>query len=212
MNCKKEDLLLYAVTDRSWLNGRKLTDQIEEALRGGITMLQLREKNLTEREFLEAAAAVKKLCAHYHVPLIINDQVEIAYLSGADGVHVGQEDMEASKARARLGPDKIIGVSAKTVEQALAAQAQGADYLGVGAVFPTGTKSDAAVIAHEQLRAVCSAVSIPAVAIGGITKDNLSGLSGSGISGIAVVSAVFAQPDIVSAVQELKAGICALVQ
>ncbi len=204
MNCSRKDLLLYAVTDRSWLNGRTLYEQAEEALKGGVTLLQLREKELSEQEFLEEAAEMKKLCARYHVPLIINDQVEIARKIDADGVHVGQSDMEASQARAVLGPHKIIGVSVKTVEQALLAQKQGADYLGCGAAFPTGTKQDTAVISHEQLRAVCEAVTIPVAAIGGITKDNLAGLKGCGISGIAVVSAIFAQKDIMLAAQELK--------
>lgn len=204
MTCRKEDLLLYAVTDRSWLNGRTLYEQAEEALQGGVTMLQLREKNMPKPELLEEAERMKELCARYQVPLIMNDNVELARRVDADGVHVGQKDMDARTARRILGPDKIIGVSARTVEQALLAQEQGADYLGVGAVFPTGTKQDAQVIPYERLRAICEAVSIPVAAIGGITKDNLSSLSGSGICGIAVVSAVFAQPDIRQAVRELR--------
>ena len=204
MNCRKEELLLYAVTDRSWLNGRTLYEQAEEALQGGVTMLQLREKRMPEQELLEEAKRMKALCARYQVPLIINDNVELAHKVDADGVHVGQKDTDALTARRILGPDKIIGVSARTVEQALLAQEQGADYLGVGAVFPTGTKQDAQVISYERLRSICEAVTIPVAAIGGITKDNLAGLSGSGISGIAVVSAIFAQPDIKQAVRELR--------
>ena len=209
MNCKcrKEDLLLYAVTDRSWLRGRQLWEQVEEALRGGVTMVQLREKNLPEREFLEEAVRIRKLCRAYHVPFIVNDNVEIARLCGADGVHTGQDDMEVSAVRAILGPDKIIGVSAKTVEQAVHAWKHGADYLGTGAVFPTGTKADATGISREQLRAVCAAVPLPVAAIGGITKENLSGLSGTGISGIAVVSALFARPDTRQAAAELRAAV-----
>lgn len=204
MNCDKKDLLLYAVTDRSWLNGRTLCEQAEEALQGGVTFLQLREKRLSGQELLKEAEAVKELCARYHVPFIINDSVELAKAVDADGVHIGQKDMDVPAARAVLGPDKIIGVSARTVEQARLAQEQGADYLGVGAVFPTGTKQDTEVISPVRLASVCRAVSIPAVAIGGITKDNLAELSGSGISGIAVVSALFAQPDIRKAAKELK--------
>lgn len=204
MNCRKEDLLLYAVTDRSWLSGRTLYEQVEEALQGGVTMVQLREKKLTEREFLKEAVKMKELCARYHVPLIINDRVDIALMADADGVHIGQKDLDLCIARAMLGPDKIIGVSARTVQQAKLACEQGADYLGVGAVFPTGTKQDAEVIPYERLKEVCEAASIPAVAIGGITKNNLNGLIGSGISGIAVVSAVFAQQDIRSAANALR--------
>lgn len=204
MNCRKENLLLYAVTDRSWLNGRTLYEQAEEALQGGVTMLQLREKKMPEPEFLKEAERMKALCARYQVPLIINDNVELACRVDADGVHVGQKDTDVLTARRILGPDKIIGVSARTVEQALLAQEQGADYLGVGAVFPTGTKQDAQVISYERLRSICEAVSIPVAAIGGITRDNLGSLSGSGISGIAVVSAVFAQSDIRQAVRELR--------
>lgn len=204
MNCRKEDLLLYAVTDRSWLSGHTLYEQVEEALQGGVTMVQLREKKLTEREFLKEAVKMKELCARYHVPLIINDRVDIALMADADGVHIGQKDLDLCIARAMLGPDKIIGVSARTVQQAKLACEQGADYLGVGAVFPTGTKQDAEVISYQRLKEVCEAASIPAVAIGGITKNNLNGLIGSGISGIAVVSAVFAQQDIRSAANALR--------
>lgn len=201
---RRKDLLLYAVTDRSWLNGRTLYGQVEEALQGGVTCVQLREKNRSRQEFLEEAAKIKTLCARYQAPFIINDDVEVARIVDADGVHVGQKDADVFTARAALGEDKIIGVSARTVEQALSAQKQGADYLGVGAVFPTGTKQDAEVISFGRLKEVCEAVTIPVVAIGGITKDNLPGLSGSGISGIAVVSAIFAQPDIRQAAQGLK--------
>lgn len=204
MNCRKEDLLLYAVTDRSWLNGRTLYEQVQEALAGGVTMVQLREKKMSEAELLEEAERMKELCARYRVPLIMNDHVELARRVGADGVHVGQKDMDVRTARRMLGPDKIIGASARTVEQAVRAWEQGADYLGVGAVFPTGTKQDAQVISYERLKEVCAAVPIPAVAIGGITKDNVRELSGSGIDGIAVVSALFARKDIRQAAAELR--------
>ena len=203
-NCRKEDLLLYAVTDRSWLNGETLYAQVEKALKGGVTFVQLREKALDEQAFLEEAKEIQKLCAKYHVPFVINDNVEIAAQIGADGVHVGQSDMEAGDVREKLGPDRIIGVSAQTVEQAVRAQERGADYLGVGAVFPTGSKADAVEVSHETVRAITEAVDIPVIAIGGITKDNVSELSGTGICGIAVISAIFAQTDIEGAAQVLK--------
>lgn len=204
MKCDKKDLLLYAVTDRSWLNGETLYSQVEAALKGGATFIQLREKNLDEEYFLEEAKEIKKLCKKYKVPFVINDNVELALKVDADGVHVGQSDMEAGDVRAKLGEDKIIGVSAQTVEQALLAERHGADYLGVGAVFPTGSKADAVEVEHETVKAICEAVKIPAIAIGGISKDNVLELSGNGLSGIAVISAIFAQKDIESATKELK--------
>ena len=203
-NCRKEELLLYAVTDRSWLNGETLYAQVEKALKGGVTFVQLREKALDEEAFLEEAKEIQKLCEQYHVPFVINDNVEIAAQIGADGVHVGQSDMEAGDVREKLGPDRIIGVSAQTVEQAVRAQERGADYLGVGAVFPTGSKADAVEVSHETVRAITEAVDIPVIAIGGITKDNVSELSGTGICGIAVISAIFAQTDIEGAARVLK--------
>ena len=204
INCRKEDLLLYAVTDRSWLNGETLYAQVEKALKGGVTFVQLREKALDEQAFLEEAKEIQKLCAQYHVPFVINDNVEIAAQIGADGVHVGQSDMEAGDVREKLGPDRIIGVSAQTVEQAVRAQERGADYLGVGAVFQTGSKADAVEVSHETVRAITEAVDIPVIAIGGITKDNVSELSGTGICGIAVISAIFAQEDMEGAARVLK--------
>ena len=203
-NVKKEDMLLYAVTDRHWLNGETLYSQVEKTLEGGTTFVQLIEKELDEEHFLEEAKKIKKLCAKYNVPFVINDNVEIALEMDADGVHVGQSDMEAGDVRAKLGPDKIIGVSAQTVEQALLAQERGADYLGVGAVFHTDSKADAADVDHETLKAICEAVDIPVIAIGGISKDNVGELAGSGICGIAVISAIFAEKDIKGATQELK--------
>ena len=204
MNCRSEELRLYAITDRHWLNGETLYQQVEKALKGGVTFLQLREKNLAEEDFIKEAREIKELCRKYNVPLIINDNVEIAREIDADGVHVGQSDMEAGDVRDRLGPDKIIGVSARTVEQALLAEAHGADYLGVGAVFSTSTKLDARNVSRETLREICKAVRIPVVAIGGITRDNVKELTGCGADGIAVISAVFAQQDIEGAARELK--------
>ena len=204
MNCRPEDMLVYAVTDRAWLKGESLKDQVEKALRGGATFVQLREKNLDRSLFLEEAAAIKEVCASFHVPFVINDDVEIALASGADGVHVGQKDMDVREARRRLGPGRIIGVSCKTVEQARAAEAGGADYLGVGAMYPTDTKSDTSQVTVETLRAICEAVEIPVVAIGGIRADRIEPLRGTGADGVAVVSAIFGQPDIEAAARSLK--------
>jgi len=204
MKCDKKDLLVYAVTDRHWLNGRTLYEVVKESLDGGVTFLQLREKDLDDENFLKEAIELKELCKEYKVPFVINDNVDIAIKMDADGVHVGQSDMEAGDVRAKLGPDKIIGVSAQTVEQAVLAEKRGADYLGVGTVFPTGSKDDAEDVSHETLKAICDAVSIPVVAIGGITLENASQLKDSGICGVAVISAIYAQDDIRKASEDLK--------
>lgn len=204
MKCDKKDLLLYAVTDRSWLNGETLYSQVEKALEGGATFVQLREKHLDHDTFFQEAKELKELCAKYHVPFVLDDDVELALEVGADGVHVGQSDMEAGDVRAKLGEDKIVGVSARTVEQALLAQERGADYLGVGAAFSTSSKGDAVEVTHETIKAICDAVDIPVIAIGGITKDNVQELSGCGLCGVAVISAIFAKPDIKKATVELK--------
>lgn len=185
-------MLLYAVTDRSWVGRQTLYEQVESALKGGATCVQLREKELDEAAFLEEAVEMKKLCAKYGVPFIINDNVQIAMRCGADGVHVGQSDMAAGNVRRAVGDKMIVGVSAQTVEQALAAQAAGADYLGVGAVFPTSTKSDAREVSRQTLKEICAAVDIPVTAIGGINKGNMAELSGTGVDGVALVSAIFA--------------------
>lgn len=204
MKCDKKDLLLYAVTDRYWLEGRTLYEVVKESLDGGATFIQLREKTLDEETFLQEAKELQKLCKEYKVPFVINDNVDIAIAMDADGVHVGQSDMEAGDVRAKLGPDKIVGVSAGTVEEAILAEKRGADYLGVGAVFPTGSKDDADDVSHETLKAICEAVSIPVIAIGGITQGNVSELAGSGICGIAVISAIYGQKDIKKATEDLK--------
>jgi len=204
MKLDKNNLLLYAVTDRSWLNGETLKSAVEKALKGGATFIQLREKELEEGKFFEEAKEIKKLCKKYYVPFVINDNVDIAIAVDADGVHVGQKDMKAGNVRELLGRDKILGVSVQTVRQAILAEKAGADYLGVGAVFNTSSKADADYVSYETLKAICEAVSIPVVAIGGINKDNIMELSGSGICGIAVISAIFAQPDIVNATVQLK--------
>lgn len=204
MNCDKKDLLLYAVTDRSWLGEKTLCEQVEMALKGGATFVQLREKNLPKEAFLEEAAQIKELCRKYRVPFVINDNVEIAKKIDADGVHVGQDDMEAGNVRGILGPDKIIGVSAHNVEEALSAETHGADYLGVGAVFSTSSKPDAGKISHETVKAICEAVKIPVIGIGGISRENLLQLKGNGLCGVAVISAIFAQEDIEGAAAELR--------
>lgn len=209
--CNEKDLLLYAVTDRYWLKDETLYDQVKKALQGGATFVQLREKNLDHDSFLSEAKEIKALCKEYNVPFVINDDVEIARQIDADGVHVGQSDMEAGNVRSLLGENKIIGVSAQTVKQALLAEERGADYLGVGAVFPTGSKDDADDVSHETLKAICEAVSIPVIAIGGISKGNVLELSGSGICGVAVISAIFGQPDITNATKELKDEVIKMV-
>ena len=234
MNCDNASLLLYAVTDRSWLHGQTLYAQAEQALQGGATFLQLREKELDEAHFKEEAIALKALCKQYGVPFVLDDNVALAIETDADGVHVGQSDMAAGKVRALIGPDKILGVKENIevgaylsdnaldiddllhtlglYEHALLAEREGADYLGVGAVFPTGTKTDANAVSYDTLREICAAVSIPVIAIGGITRDNVARLSGSGIVGVAVVSAIFAQPDIPAATRALKTAVRAALE
>lgn len=200
----KEMLLLYAVTDSAWVGEKTLYQQIEDALKGGVTIVQLREKNLDDDAFVKEAIEVKKLCHRYNVPLIINDNVSVALKSGADGVHVGAEDAPVSEIRKIVPKDFIIGATCKTVEQAKTAENSGADYMGVGAVFPSSTKENALRITTEQLKEICSSVSIPAVAIGGITAENVEEIKGGGIAGIAVVSAIFSAHNIQKATQELK--------
>lgn len=196
MKCNKEAMLLYAVTDRAWTGEQTLMEQVEEAIKGGVTCVQLREKELENEAFLAEAIEMKEICSRYHVPFIINDDVDVAIKCGADGIHVGQKDMEAGNVRALVGENMMIGVSVQTVEQALAAQKSGADYLGVGAVFTTTTKLDANSVSHKTLKEICETVSIPVVAIGGINKNNILELSGTGVDGVALVSAIFAAKDI----------------
>lgn len=188
-------MLLYAVTDRAWTGSMSLQEQVEAALKNGVTCVQLREKELDEETFLKEAMEIKELCQKYHVPLIINDNVDIAVKCGADGIHVGQEDMAASDVRRRVGDEMMIGVSVHTVEEAAEAVKCGADYLGLGSVFSTSTKLDVDVMSSEMLRAICDSVDIPTVAIGGISSKNILQLSGSGVDGVAVVSAIFGAKD-----------------
>lgn len=204
MKLSKDDLLLYAITDRGSLDKKVFFEKIEEALQGGVTILQLREKELDEDSFTVEAIEVKAICRKYGVPLIINDNVDVALKSGADGVHVGIEDMPIDEIRRKAPDSFIIGATCKTVEQAQSAERLGADYMGVGAVFPSPTKKNAVRITREQLKEICSSVSIPAVAIGGITLENVGELQGGGMSGIAVVSAVFSADDIQKAASLLK--------
>lgn len=199
--------MVYAVTDRAWIGKMSLCEQVEAALKGGATMVQMREKGLTNdtvQDYLEEARSLRALTERYKVPLIIDDNIKLALLCGADGVHVGQNDMDAAQARALLGPDKILGVTAKTVEQALKAQEQGADYLGSGAVFGTSTKVDALPMTMERLGEICRSVSIPVVAIGGICLENIGKLKGSGAAGAAVVSGIFGAEDIEGTVRQMR--------
>lgn len=205
MNFTAQNLLLYAVTDRAWVGRQTLLEQIESALKGGATLVQLREKDLPRLDYIREAAQATALCHRYGVPLIVNDSLEVALKSGADGVHVGIEDQPVAEIRRQAGKGFLIGATAKTVEQARAAQAAGADYLGVGAVFPSPTKKNAIRITTGQLREICSSVSIPCVAIGGISRENLPALAGGGMDGFALVSAIFSQPDIEAACRELRA-------
>lgn len=196
MKCDKRHMLLYAVTDRAWVGRQTLYEQVEAALKGGVTCVQLREKELDEAAFLQEAKDICALCRRYHVPFIVNDNVDIAVACGADGIHVGQEDMVAGEVRRRVGEAMILGVSVHTVEEARQAVQDGADYLGLGAVFPTSTKTDVDQMTSETLRDICSAVDVPIVAIGGINRDNLLNLAGSGVDGVALVSAIFSAEDI----------------
>ena len=204
MKLDAKRLRLYAVTNRAWAGGTEgLLRQVAEAIAGGAGIVQLREKHLGQADFLAEAERFVALCREKGAVSIINDNVDIAAQVGADGVHIGQEDLEAGRARELLGPDKVIGVSAHSVAEALAAQAAGADYLGVGAAFVTGTKTDAKPISRETIRAITAAVDIPVVAIGGISRDNILELRDCGLDGVAVVSALFAQADVKAAAAEL---------
>ena len=206
MKCDKKYMLLYAVTDRAWVGKQSLYEQVESALKGGATCVQLREKELNDDEFLAEAVEIGALCRKYSVPFFVNDNVDVAIKCHADGVHVGQEDMTASKVREKIGGDMMLGVSVHTVEEALEAVKSGADCLGVGAMFSTSTKADADVLPKETLRDICAAVDIPVVAIGGITQENVAKLAGSGICGVAVISAIYAAKNIQQASADLKAA------
>ena len=203
MKCDKKTMLLYAVTDRAWTGAMTLYEQVEAALKNGVTCVQLREKELSDEEFLAEAKEIGKLCKSFNVPFIVNDNVKVAIKCGADGIHVGQDDMNVGKVRRMIGDDMILGVSAHTVEEALKAVKNGADYLGLGSVFTTTTKLDVSEMSAEVLREICEAVDVPCVAIGGISKNNISKLHGSSVDGVAVVSAIFAAEDPGKATAEL---------
>ncbi len=205
MKCDKRHMLLYAVTDRAWTGKQTLYEQVEAALKGGVTCVQLREKELDETAFLQEAKELCALCRRYGVPFLVNDNVEIAIACGADGIHVGQEDLAAGEVRHQVGDDMILGVSVHTVEEACQAVRDGADYLGLGAVFPTSTKTDVEQMPNETLRAICDAVDVPIVAIGGINRGNILRLAGSGVDGVALVSAIFSAEDIEGTCRELRA-------
>jgi len=195
-------MLLYAVTDRTWLGTRSLSEQVEETIKGGATFIQLREKEMSFEGFVEEAKEIKKMTDRYQIPFVINDNHEVAMAVNADGVHVGQGDMDARELRKRIG-DKILGVSAQTVQQAVKAEEDGADYIGVGAVYATSTKTDANLVALETLQKICSVISIPVVAIGGLNENNILDLTGTGVDGVALVSAIFSKMDIAKATREL---------
>lgn len=211
MKFKKEMLLLYAVTNRAWVGRQTLYEQVEDALKGGATIVQLREKELSEEKMVEEAVKLCELCHKYNVPFIVNDNVEVAWKSGADGVHVGIEDAPVAEIRRRVGSEFIIGATAKTVEQAKAAEEAGADYIGVGAVFPSPTKKNAVRITNEQLNEICSSVGLPAVAIGGISLENVTEIQGGGIDGVAAVSVIFAAEDIETTTKVLKEKVRGIV-
>ena len=199
----KEMLKLYLVTDRKWLNGRKLTDDLEKAILGGVTTIQLREKNLSNEEVISIAKEVKKVCQKYHIPLIINDNLEVALATNSDGIHIGQNDIPASIVRKQIGPDKILGVSVHNLKEAFQAKIDGADYVGVGAIFSTETKNDATNVTLDSLKKICDNIDLPVVAIGGINLDNISKLKDINIAGIAVVSAIMNADDITAASGQL---------
>lgn len=212
MKFDKKSLLLYAVTDRAYLNGRTLYECCESAIKGGATFIQIREKELESEEFISEAKKIKKLCKKYNIPFAVNDNVDVAMSVDADGVHVGQKDMRAKNVRELIGDEKILGVSVQTAEQAKKAEADGADYLGVGTVFPTNSKSDAEYVDWKTLKEICNSVNIPVIAIGGIGCENISKLKDSGICGAAAISSVFACEDIEKGTAKLKKCIKRVVE
>lgn len=203
MKVSRKSLLLYGITDRTWLNGRTLAEVVEDSIKGGVSFLQLREKELAYDEFLKEALDIKALTDKYKIPFVINDNIDVALACNADGVHVGQTDMQAGRVRALIGDDKILGVSVQTVEEAKIAIDNGADYLGVGAMFPTSTKLDAGVMSMEALKQICDSVSVPVVAIGGINENNMLKLKDTGIAGVSIISAIYAKKDVYEASRQL---------
>ena len=203
---------VYAITDRKRLNGKTLETAVEEAILGGVTLIQIREKNISEEEYIKRTRSLLEITRKYNVPLIVNDNIDVALKSGADGVHLGQDDLPSGGIRKKLGDKLILGVSAHNVEEALRAQELGADYLGSGAVFPTSSKNDVSCMKHETLKNICASVNIPVVGIGGITRDNIKALAGSGIAGVSVISAVFAAENIKAAAAALSEEVNKIIQ
>lgn len=208
----KDAMLLYAVTDRAWVGRQTLAEQVADAIKGGATGVQLREKHMPMVDFLVEAREIKALCAKHHVPLFIDNNVDVAVACGADGIHIGQDDMPLDEVRRIVGDKMMIGVSAHSVDEAVAAEKGGADYLGAGAVFGSKTKNDTHVLPRETLRAICNAVSIPVVAIGGIDEENIGELAGTGVAGAAIISAIFSANDITAACQRLRKASEAMIQ
>lgn len=203
MKVSKEDMCVYIVTDRSWSSNENFYLQVEKSIQAGATFVQLREKNITFNEFVIIGTEIKKITDKYHIPFVVNDNVDVALAINADGVHIGQCDENILRVRKRLGEDKIIGVSAQTTQQAIEAENNGADYIGVGAMFSTLTKLDAELVKHETLKDICKHINVPVVAIGGINKENILQLSQTGVDGVAVISAIFAEKDIFLATSKL---------
>lgn len=204
MKFNKEFLKLYAVTDRSWIGNRSMSEEVEKALKSGVTCLQIREKNICDEEYLSRSIELRKICNKYNVPFIVDDNVEIALASGADGVHVGQKDLLNRDIRAMIGSDKILGISANSVELAIAAEKAGADYIGVGSIQLSPTKGESKVLSLEYVQEICSSVSIPVVAIGGVNEQTIPKLKGTGVAGVAVISAIFGKDDVAEATYKLK--------
>lgn len=203
MKFDRKKLKMYIITDRYWLNGRDLSKQVEEAILAGATFVQVREKGISDDEFVAIAKDIKKVTDKYNIPLVINDNLNVAIRVNADGVHIGQSDENLLEARKKLGESKIIGVTAKNIEQTLAAYNNGADYVGIGAVYSTNTKENVEVLSHQEIKNCCTCCDIPVVAIGGINKNTMHLLNDTGVDGVSVISAIFASDDITKSTKEL---------
>ena len=204
MKFTKESLKLYVITDRSWIGNRSMPEEVEKTLKSGATCLQIREKNISYDEYVSKSIELRKICNKYNVPFIVNDNIEVALASGADGVHVGQKDILNKNVRSIIGSDKILGISANSIELAIAAEKAGADYIGVGSIQISPTKGESKILSTEYVNEICNSVSIPVVAIGGINEQNILRLKGIGIAGVAVISAVFGKEDVAEATYKLR--------
>jgi len=200
----KESLKLYVITDRSWIGNRSMSEEVEKTLKAGATCLQIREKNISYDEYVSKSIELRKICNKYNVPFIVNDNIEVALASGADGVHVGQNDILNKNVRSIIGSDKILGISVNSIELAIAAEKAGADYIGVGSIQLSPTKGESKILSTEYVNEICNSVSIPVVAIGGINEQNIPILKGIGIAGVAVISAVFGKEDVAEATYKLR--------